>query len=91
MLKIEDFKYCDEEWNLCWCRYEKDNRSFEAVLYFCFDPIKDDAWYQIVIGECFEDSYKEMEILKFNRLKEAITHWNEYFGEDTDNELHFTI
>ena len=91
MLKIEDFKHCDEEWNLCWCRYKRDDRDFEAVLSFCFDPSKDDAWYQIVIGECFEDDYKEMEILRFNRLKEAIAHWNEYFKGDVDNEVHFTV
>jgi len=55
MLRIEDFKHCDEEWNLCWRRYKRDDRDFEAVLSFCFDPSKDYAWYQIVIGECFED------------------------------------
>jgi len=91
MLKIEDFKGYDEEWNLCWSRYKRDNRDFEAVLSFCFNLSKDDAWYQIVIGECLEDDYKEIETFKFNRLKNAIAYWNEYFGEDVDNELHFTI
>ena len=91
MLKFEDFKYCDEERNLCWYRYKRDNQYFESTLSFCFDLSKDDAWYQIVIGECLEDDYKEMETFKFNRLKDAIAYWNGYFGEDVDNELHFTV
>ena len=89
MLKIQDFKHCSEEWTMCWCHYKRDDRDFEAVLSFRFDPLKDDAWYQIAVGECLEDNYKEIEVVRFNRLKEAITHWNNYFGED-EYVLHFS-
>lgn len=91
MLKIEDFSGYREEQTLCWKRFSKDDSDYEAVLLFCFEPIKDNAWYQITIGQCFENEYKELEQHHFNSLKKTVNWWNEYFGEDADDELHFTI
>ena len=64
---------------------------YEAILNFCFEPIKDNAWYQITIGQCFENDYKEIEDHRFNSLKKAIKWWNEYFGEDDKDDVRFAI
>ena len=90
MLKIEDFKGYYGERELCWKRFNKDESMYEAVLYFCFEPIKDNAWYQITIGQCFENDYKE-EDHRFNSLKKAIKWWNEYFGGDDKDDVRFSI
>ena len=72
MLKIEDFKGYDGGRELCWKQFNKDESMYEAILIFCFEPIKDNAWYQITIGQCFENDYKEIENHRFNSLKKAI-------------------
>ena len=89
MLKIEDFKGYDGGRELCWKQFNKDESMYEAILIFCFEPIKDNAWYQITIGQCFENDYKEIENHRFNSLKKAIKWWNEYFGEDDDGRIHY--
>lgn len=91
MLKIEDFKGYDGERELCWKRFNKDESMYEAILQFCFKPIKDEAWYQITVGRCFENDYKEIEDHRFNSLKKAIKWWNEYFGEDDNDDVCFAI
>jgi hypothetical protein len=91
MLKIENFKGYDGERGLCWKRFSKDESMYEAILNFCFEPIKDNAWYQITIGQCFENDYKEIENHRFNSLKKAIKWWNEYFGEDDKDDVRFAI
>lgn len=91
MLKIEDFKGYYGERELCWKRFNKNKSMYEAVLYFCFEPIKDNAWYQITIGQCFENDYKEIGDHRFNSLKKAIKWWNEYFGEDDKDDVYFAI
>lgn len=91
MLKIEDFKGYNGERELCWKRFYKNESMYEAILSFCFEPIKDNAWYQITIGQCFENDYKEIEDHRFNSLKKAIKWWNEYFGEDDNDDVCFTI
>ena len=89
MLKIEDFKGYDGERGWCRKRCNKDDSMYEAILQFCFKPIKDEAWYQITVGQCFENDYKEIEDHRFNSLKKAIKWWNEYFGEDDDGRIHY--
>lgn len=91
MLKIEDFKGYDDARELCWKRFYKDDSMYEAILSFCFEPIKDNAWYQITIRQCFENDYKEIEEHRFNSLKKAVKWWNEYFEGDTDNDIHFAV
>lgn len=91
MLKIEDFKGYDGGRELCWKQFNKDESMYEAILIFCFEPIKDNAWYQITIGQCFENDYKEIENHRFNSLKKAIKWWNEYFGEDDKDDECFAI
>lgn len=91
MLKIEDFKGYDGGRELCWKRFYKNEFMYEAILSFCFEPIKDNAWYQIIIGQCFENDYKEIEDHRFNSLKKAIKWWNEYFGEDDNDDVCFAI
>lgn len=91
MLKIENFKGYDRAQELCWKRFDKDDFIYEAILTFCFEPVKDNAWYQITIGQCFENDYKEVENHRFNSLKKAVKWWNDYFGEDDDNDIHFAI
>jgi len=91
MLKIEDFKGYNGERGLCWKRFYKNESMYEAILSFCFEPIKDNAWYQITIGQCFENDYKEIENHRFNSLKKAIKWWNEYFGEDDNDDVCFAI
>lgn len=91
MLKIEDFKGYDGGRELCWKQFNKDESMYEAILIFCFEPIKDNAWYQITIGQCFENDYKEIEDHRFNSLKKAIKWWNEYFGEDDNDDVCFAI
>lgn len=91
MLKIEDFKGYDGGRELCWKQFNKDESMYEAILIFCFEPIKDNAWYQITIGQCFENDYKEIENHRFNSLKKAIKWWNEYFGEDDNDDVCFAI
>lgn len=87
MLKIEDFKGYDGGRELCWKQFNKDESMYEAILIFCFEPIKDNAWYQITIGQCFENDYKEIENHRFNSLKKAIKWWNVFFeGDDKDDE-----
>lgn len=91
MLRIEDFRGYDRAQELCWKRFDKDDFIYEAILTFCFEPVKDNAWYQIIIGQCFENDYKEIENHRFNSLKKAVKWWNNYFGEDDDNDIHFAI
>ena len=91
MLKIKDFRGYDGERQLWWKRFNKEESVQEASLIFCFEPIKDNAWYQITIGQCFENDYKEIENHRFNSLKKAIKWWNEYFGEDDNDDVCFAI
>lgn len=91
MLKIEDFKGYDGARELCWKRFYKDDSMYEAILSFCFEPIKDNAWYQIAIRQCFKNDYKEIEEHRFNSLKKAVKWWNEYVEGDTDNDIHFAV
>lgn len=91
MLEIENFRGYDGKRELCWKRFYKNESMYEAILIFCFEPIKDNAWYQITIGQCFENDYKEIENHRFNSLKKAIKWWNEYFGEDDNDDVCFAI
>lgn len=91
MLKIEDFKGYNGERELCWKRFYKNEFMYEAILSFCFEPIKDNAWYQIIIGQCFENDYKEIENHRFNSLKKAIKWWNVFFEGDNKDDECFAI
>lgn len=91
MLKIEDFKGYNGERELCWKRFYKNEFMYEAILSFCFELIKDNAWYQIIIGQCFENDYKEIENHRFNSLKKAIKWWNVFFEGDNKDDECFAI
>lgn len=91
MIKVEDFKDIGIlEETLHFKQFEENGVSKEIVLSACFEPIKDSAWYQINIGECLEDEYKDTEEHRFNSLKKAVKWWNKYFEESKNDNQQYS-
>ena len=84
MLELKDFSsYKDEERILCWKHYtEKNGCEYEADFSICFNPKKDDAWYQIIVGACTDDNFEEIMHIDFYKIKDAIKWWNENIPEE---------
>lgn len=83
ILNIENFKdFGVREILLSFEQFTKEGKDMEINLNFCAEPAHDNAWYQINIGECLEDEYKDLEEHRFNSLKKAIKWWNNYFEEE---------
>ncbi len=77
MLKIEDFKDSKiKEILFSFEQFTREGKDIEINLNFCAEPARDNAWYQINIGEYLEDEYKILEEHRFNSLKKAIKWWN---------------
>lgn len=86
MIKVEDFRDVGIlEETLYFEHFKENDVSKEIVLSACFEPIKDSAWYQINIGECLENDYKDLEEHRFNSLKKAIKWWNNFFEKKNEN------
>lgn len=82
-LTVEDFsEFGVREVLLSFEEFTREGKDMEINLNFCAEPARDNAWYQINIGECLEDEYKELEEHRFNSLKKAINWWNKYFEEE---------
>lgn len=84
MLNIDTFNNLGvKEDVLYWEQFEgKDGKIKEVSLSFCYELIKDNAWYQTNVGNCLITGYESIEEHRFNSLKKAIKWWNNYFEKN---------
>lgn len=75
MLTIEDIKNGIQDITL-YSKHFENNK--EATLLFYFNVRKDDAWYEVEVGEYnpSTDSYHALDAHKFRSIKKAIDWWN---------------
>ncbi len=84
MLKIDDFKDCEiYEETLKWNHFKENGLDKEIDLILCAEPFKDNVWYQVIVGVCLDDEFKEEQSSeRLYSLKKAIEWWNNYFKKE---------
>lgn len=84
MLKPEDLNIQKDDTVLTFRRFTDAEGDKEAVLLFCFNILRDDAWYEIEIGRCCDNDYVVLENHRFRSIKKVLKWWNEFFGGEDD-------